>query len=345
MLRIRLVQCLVAAFLLAEALPAAACSYGYPEHHVAGSFTVEVRDWAGKPLQDLAVVLSPHQDEPTPGHASVGAETNGNGIAEFKGIANGEYELTTGISHGETLFVVVQDVQSETPRDEWPHPVERDLQLKWPDLQVIEVRRIAGQLSKSDGTAAHVHLSLIEGTKARTLSSGETDSSGKFELPAANPGVYLLRVSGEYLDGDIAIAVNPEANKPKLNVELELTTCGLMYGEPQSCEVHLLQIANICGKVLDSTGATIPQATVELNRTDSEKDFYRLVPVNSRDATFAVSDLAPGEYSLLVSGPGFKTLDQPLRVLDGTGKPCSEQLQVTLAVSGSCSKAEITSSH
>jgi hypothetical protein len=336
------------ALLLAIPISSVACIYGYEEHHVVGSFTVEVRDWSGKPIPDLVVVLSPHQDEPTPGNQPARVETNGSGIAEFKGVANGVYELTTGISHGETLFIIVQDVQSKTPPDEWPHPVEHNVQLKWPDLRVLEVSRIAGRLSKDDGLPAHVHLALVDPLKQRELSAGETNSDGNFSLPAADPGLYLLQLKGDYLDGDIAIAVGPQFDTSNLDLALSLSTCGLMYGKPEACETHELQVANICGKVLDATGATVPRATVELNRTDSDKDFYRLIQVNSRDATFAISDLPPGEYSLLVSVPessGFKMLIQPLRVLDGTGTPCSEQVKVTLAVSGSCSKAEIVPSH
>jgi len=74
---------------------------------------------------------------------------------------------------------------------------------------------------------------------------------------------------------------------------------------------------SIRGKVVDTSGAVIPGATVEITL----KDARPVTVVTNEKGEFEVNGLAPGEYVIKVSLTGFRTLTQKLRLVEGTMLP------------------------
>ena len=68
--------------------------------------------------------------------------------------------------------------------------------------------------------------------------------------------------------------------------------------------VHAQFGASLAGTVLDQTGAAIPEATVTL--TDTATQAIQVSTTNDTGA-YHFSELAPGQYSLVVAAAGFKT--------------------------------------
>ena len=74
---------------------------------------------------------------------------------------------------------------------------------------------------------------------------------------------------------------------------------------------------SIRGKVVDSAGAVIPGATVELTLNGSQVK----TAVTNEKGEFEVNGLAPGDYLITVSLAGFRTLTQNLQLREGTMQP------------------------
>ena len=72
--------------------------------------------------------------------------------------------------------------------------------------------------------------------------------------------------------------------------------------------------AQILGKVLDTTGAAIPNATINIKNSGTGLD--RTV-TSSGDGDYAISSLPVGLYTLTAIATGFKTYNQIGIVLEG----------------------------
>ena len=64
---------------------------------------------------------------------------------------------------------------------------------------------------------------------------------------------------------------------------------------------------SITGNVVDAAGASVPGATVTIRQTDTE--LARTV-LTSDPGAYAVTQLAPGNYTVTIEKPGFKTFLQ-----------------------------------
>lgn len=81
----------------------------------------------------------------------------------------------------------------------------------------------------------------------------------------------------------------------------------LVFGMPQGSLAQIGGQGSITGTVTDPSGAVIPKATV----TAVEKSTNQTTTqTTSSSGVFTLSPLAPGNYTVTVSAPGFKTLTQ-----------------------------------
>jgi hypothetical protein len=310
-----------------------ACTTVLVPHYVLRDFSVEVHDWNGRPIAGASVLLSPSKLQLNPGPELSKAVTTRNGLAEFRGVGVGDYEITTEMLNGEDLFVTVVAAPST-------QLTEPKLSLKWPVLQVLSVRTPSGRLQTGDDRP--IHISLLDGETGKELDVVATDAKGDFRFSDVSPGVYFIRVTRSTFEGDIAIAIEPRTEKSKLDLALSFSTCGLHYGDAQSCDpTERLELSNVCGVVLDPTGVVIGNAKVDLLPRGETSSRHITAFANWRDGTFTLADVPPGEYTLSVWREGFRRLELPVRVLDGSGAFCANPITVTLALFPSCSKAEV----
>ena len=71
-----------------------------------------------------------------------------------------------------------------------------------------------------------------------------------------------------------------------------------------SLPIHAQFGASLSGTVLDPTGASIPQATVTLINPATQ---VTQISTSNETGAYHFNELAPGQYSLVVTAPGFKT--------------------------------------
>lgn len=324
-------------FVLAISIPGGACSEFLQPRYVLPDFSVQLLDWTGKPLPEAVVRLWPSAVEPSMGEPKTSL-TNGQGIADFRGAVPGAYDLTTEMPHGENIFV---KVVAEMPAQ----PTEAKLTLNWPNLPVLAVHRAAGRLQSPDGKPFLASLALLDGKSGRELASTMSDTTGRFEFPSVNPGPYFIRASRKNELVDIAVAIDPDCPIATLDLEVGFGSCGAGYVDKQECVAPALEVSNVCGFVLDPTGAAIPEAQIDLRPSQAHAARAITTSANWKDGSFALQDVAPGRYTFSVHRPGFKRLQVPMRILDGSGRRCLKPITVTLAVFGTCSKASISDDH
>src|ERR1700679_3589437 len=85
-----------------------------------------------------------------------------------------------------------------------------------------------------------------------------------------------------------------------------LTLCALMSA-PAVLKAQSGGQGAITGTVTDSTGATIPDATITATNAATNVQTTR---TTSGAGAYSISPLPPGIYSIAVAAKGFKTLDQ-----------------------------------
>src|SRR5688572_4669714 len=83
--------------------------------------------------------------------------------------------------------------------------------------------------------------------------------------------------------------------------------------------------AGLSGTVVDQSGAAIAGASVSIRR---DATGYTRQATSNRDGGFQIADLAPGEYAVTVTNPGFTVATQRLMLSSGQ----SERIELTLHV-------------
>lgn len=237
------------------------CTYFPPEYKVQPSFKVKVKSGV-RPFAKVRVVLERIEGEPnfrtTVAYSSY---TDEHGVAHFEGIASGEYSVgidQLGAAGWDTAYVKVA-----------PDNAVNDVELKWPSSHILEVSTVSGRLidSRTAKPAAEFILSLVNGLTGTRLSSLVTDTSGQFNFGTPESGLYFLKVEPEHPGdwepkGEIPVFVGPEGKKDILLAVGE-TSCGMMYSE--ICPAPLRSLSALRGEVVDSQGAPIPRAKLELS--------------------------------------------------------------------------------
>ena len=99
------------------------------------------------------------------------------------------------------------------------------------------------------------------------------------------------------------------------------------------------KIRQVCGQVRDGGGAEIPDAKVQV----ISQGQVRVVAEaqTTSDGTFALADIASGDYEIRITFPGFWDASrdfQLTRRARGTG--CSHPIRVVMKPAGSCSYVE-----
>lgn len=186
---------------------------------------------------------------------------------------------------------------------------------------------------------------MLEGSSGRRLKSLQTNDSGEFNFESAAPGLYFLSLkpsglrgwSGEEITGLVAVAVNHDAPTDHLDVDLGWTSCGLWYADRSKCSQSDLQIEQLSGEVLDTSGAAIPDAKVLL--FDSAETLVERLQSDSAGKFTSPYSLA-GTYQLVVSRAGFTPLRRTLHAEPTDNPRRLAALSVQLGVFGTCSVAD-----
>ena len=95
----------------------------------------------------------------------------------------------------------------------------------------------------------------------------------------------------------------------------------------------------VCGIVRDVSGAEIPDATVRVEKVETGEVIAK--SQSSANGSFALADVASGDYVIRVKFNGFWDASQNFR-LDGPvkGTGCSHPIRVVMKPAGSCSYVE-----
>jgi len=97
----------------------------------------------------------------------------------------------------------------------------------------------------------------------------------------------------------------------------------------------IFKVNQVCGRVVDPTGAPIPGVEVELLNSHST---ILQKALTNESGTFGVQNVLPGQYVIRVRFAGFATAWQPFVLTKN--KPnatCNKLIQVNLGLAGRCS--------
>jgi len=322
-----------AAFVLA-AIAGWPCSVVSIVVKTAPDFDVKVED-RGKPVQDLRVKIERE------GGASITAMTDRNGIADFRNVPTGSYQVTVGTDAGMADAGGI-DVKPGGPK-------RITLPRQWPVRSPIAVRSLRGVLHTPNyflalSGKAKLALDLADARSGHRLGSVEASEQGEFSFDGVAPGLYFLTLKWmvpmglphayQTETGEIAVEVDPNSSKEGLDLDLGWTSCGMWYSDAGQCRSGDLQIDRLAGQVTDRGGGAIPGAEVILFDTN-QKVVEQLQ--SDQQGNFASLVSLAGEYRLVVSRPGFT----PLRVmLHAQGSPTHSSFRAKLGVGGSCSSLD-----
>ena len=99
------------------------------------------------------------------------------------------------------------------------------------------------------------------------------------------------------------------------------------------CPIRLLAqsaSASVHGRVTDPSGAAVPNATVDVSPVSGQGVTSR----TSRDGTYEVKGLSPGNYTVKVNADGFETFEAPPVVI-AAGQSEKVDAPLTIAVQNS----------
>jgi len=98
----------------------------------------------------------------------------------------------------------------------------------------------------------------------------------------------------------------------------------------------LKPLTHFCGKVVDSDGTPIPNATVSVHKGGIE------VALKNTDASgeFTFDPLEIGKYEFHAGATGFAKVSFPF-VISKPGAKCRQKVEIQLAVGGECSHVQL----
>lgn len=307
---------------------ATACTVVYPNVDTGPAFRVKVLN-QGRPVSGLRIRLGKNSS----------VTTGADGIARFAGVPPGNYFLTAhddaGIPDAVTVVVKASG------------PADVTVPLRWPSGKVVAVRSASGMMRGPDSLPVQASLSLVEALSARVLSEVHTDDQARFDFGSVSPGLYFIRLgasmlrdwAGHEIHGLIPIEVSPHADAPTLDLDLGWTSCGLNYVDTQQCPHADLSVEQLCGEVVDSTGAAISDAEILVLESGGKSEIVKRVDTDSRGA-FHAGAVTSGTYRLVVRASGFSPLRRIVNVRGGAPAECTRSLSVRLEIGGGCSTVE-----
>jgi hypothetical protein len=304
-----------------------ACTYFYNPVTVGPNFVVSV-EVRGRPVEGLRLDITGNH-----------AVTDKNGYASFRGVAPGSYLVSAGLDAG-----VAADVALDVKLD---GPADLVVPIKWPHVATVVVLSLKGTIRGPDylhrTSQPKLSLDLLDAISGKLLKSLQSTDSGEFDFENDAPGIYFLRLnpsglrgwSGDEITGLIAVAVEHFAPADHLEVALAWTSCGLDYSDPSLCPQDDLQIGELSGRVVDTSGEAIGDASIALLDPAG-----KLVQRLQSDPTgkFTSNHLATGTYQLVVSRSGFTPLRRTVHKEPSDSRDVPP-LNIELGVSGYCSFA------
>jgi hypothetical protein len=175
---------------------------------------------------------------------------------------------------------------------------------------------IQGRVLDPQGAAvAGAKVTLINAAGSKV---GETrsDQNGNFVLAGIAPGVYHVTAEDSSHAAMVA-SVSVTSGQQQITLQLGLG------------------LTQLSGTVVDTSGAVIAGATVQVRSADNT--VQRLTQSDS-NGFFSISGLPPGDYRLVVSNSGFEIKEMPVTI-GGTGEPAP--LRISLAVSAVSTTVEV----
>lgn len=316
----RFLAMLVTLFLASLATPAvsSACSLSFSAISVGSSFKVKVSGSDG-PVKGLVLNLTSLDDR------AQSAVTDGNGIADFHNVPTGTRYLGAAHDNG---YGVQLDVKPNG-RTNVIVPV------RWPSIEPIHVHSLSGTMRASgqlDQPA--LSLELLDAVSGRILSSIDTTGRGEFDFGKIGPGLYFIHL--KQMEGLISVAVDPgaPARADKLDLNLNFTSCGLMYTDQSQCPHPDLHVKKLEGHVSDSVGRAMRGAEIVL-LDDAQSQVSRVS--TDPNGNFSFSGPLAGTFELRIDGGGFTPVHTPLHIEPTTG---SSSLEIEADVLG-CSTVRV----
>jgi hypothetical protein len=317
---------------VALAVECGACAVFNPTVQVGPNFRVKVTD-RSRPIKGLRLEIGNKQ-----------AITDKDGFAVFRDMLTGLYSVRADRDGG-----MLNGVNVDIKRD---GPADVAVPLKWPATAPILVRSLKGTIHSPAYLPGQPQptllLDLLEGISGRHLESTRSTGVGEFGFMNVAPGLYFLRVnpsglkgwSGEQIQGLIAVNVDSTAQADQLDLDLGWTSCGLTYTDRNRCSPGDLQVAQLCGQTLDSSGAVISDAHILLfDLNENPKLIERMQ--SDRRGNFDSPKSLDGTYQLFIRAAGFTALRTTVHVQPNGSPTCRQPLKVHLGVLGTCSAANI----
>jgi Carboxypeptidase regulatory-like domain len=282
-------------------------------------FTVFVTGSFG-PQANMDITLQPQSGGRI--HKKQSARTDRRGVAMFRDVPEGQYELSTSRAG---------------MRDFWPVEVHAAgdhvsrVDLTWPSPRMLRVREIAGSIHRDDAPDADREMEL-ENAAGETIWAGRTGSKGTFRGPVAlADGLYELKLTLADQTADyIPIEITPQAKAATLDVVAVTSSCGLMFTNLEDCNRPSVQTTT-CGVVHDGSGAAIANAAIV-----AYDGVHRIASTTDRYGKFTLDNLAPGQYEVLVSAAFFTPLRATMTV-DHEVTTCASPVNIEMSMVGSCS--------
>lgn len=285
--------------LVVGAVSALACTIVYPVHQAGPSFRIAVAP-AGSLPRPLRVTLIRE------GASPISAPVGDNGIASFRRVPNGDYQIHwddgTGLEMQGGL-----NISSSRPTNQL-----YKLEPYQAPIRAVSLKGSLGLNAYPPGsTQPPFALALQRNGDGPVLLRSNTNASGAFEFPDLPAGLYLLSVHSPEtgLRGRIKLNLDPRASFATLNLLLASTSCGLAALDLSECPPANLTIH--------------PEATIHVTDTES-------AAIDNARITFSNADLQ-------IQAPGFS----PFRAHVTKSPTGPRQIHVGLGVFGTCSRSRL----
>jgi hypothetical protein len=215
--------------------PLQGCSRAFATYNVLGTFSVSIKDPAGKPVNGVEVTITRFITEPDGRFIKVVSQkvsselTNKDGAAGFR-LEPGEYFISTNHAHVEGGAGTLQVSGDNLSRE--------NLELQWPNVPIIKLQHVSGDLAigKEHLAFANADIAVTEAYSAEPVGKTSTNEQGRFRFPDVKPGLYVLHIEERRecdpymckIQGNIVVEVSPSAKEPELpRFGLTPSSCGL----------------------------------------------------------------------------------------------------------------------
>jgi hypothetical protein len=303
---------------------ALACTLVFPRYDAGPSFTVRVASPNGHTFKNVRVVLLANH-----GGAKRVVLTDERGLAQFNNLDLGEYSLSTDMpDSGDEAAIFVS-----------PGQASPDIKLTWPWGRDVSASAIRGKLLDARTARPYSRLSLrLIGFNGKSIADFVTNTEGNFDFGTPSEGLYFVQVQSRVKDGYDPSGMIPflVTGKGSANVSLSLSesSCGMAYSDV--CHSVIRDVSRISGSLVDSAGAEIPGATIELFSV-AEESRPKISGTSSRDGSFAFESVAPGDYEVVIRSLGFAPMFMSIRVNSAATNPIGK---IRMSIAGSTCESD-----